>query len=223
MTTSTLTVKPDASIHDVAKLFYTDHVGAVPVVDETGRVVGIVSEGDLIGHAKLAGERHLSWWQSFMAGPTGLAHHYAKAHGVTASDVMTSKVIAIEETTPIAEAARLLEEHRIKSLPVVRDGKLVGVVRRTDLVRMLATAEDREQPAVEDRIIDQRLRDELATQPWANMMTKNIVVQDGVVHVFGVVLSDEERHAVDVAARNVAGVKAVRDHCAMTYLGQYGF
>ncbi|GGE52475.1 histidine kinase [Agaricicola taiwanensis] len=216
-----VTASSDTSIHEVAGLIYTHGMSCVPVIDGTGRVIGIVSEGDLIGHAEVAGERQLSWWQRFVAGPSVLAHQYAKTHGITAADVMTTDVITVSETTTIAETARLLDEHHIKSVPVVRDDKMVGIVTRANLIKLLAAAEEAEPVSVADAIISERLHDVLGEQPWANLAAKNIVVQDGVVHLFGIVASDEERHAVRVAAGNVAGVKAVQDHCSMSQIGQY--
>jgi CBS domain-containing protein len=152
-----------------------------------------------------------------------LAQHYAKSHGRTAADVMTRDVITVGETTSVADTARILEQHRIKRAPVVRDGKLVGIVTRSNLLQVLAATDVFKLMSVADRVIRKRLNDELDAQPWAYLPTSSIVVENGVVHLFGVVQSEEERHAIRVAAENLDGVKAVEDHLSVMLDIPYGF
>ncbi|WP_262269272.1 CBS domain-containing protein [Microvirga yunnanensis] len=223
MTPGVITVSPKTSIHEIAKLLCDHHISGVPVVEDEGRLLGIVSEGDLIGHAQLAGERRRSWWHTFLNGPTVLAQHYAKSHGRTASDVMTTDVVTVLETTSVADTARTLEQHRIKRVPVLRDGRLVGIVTRSNLLRVLATTDVSKPMNVADRIIRERLNEELGDQPWAHLLAKNIVVENGVVHLFGIVQSDEERHALRLAAENQSGVKAVEDHLSSVPPASYVF
>lgn len=223
MTTAVITVRPETSIHEIAKLLCDHHISGVPVIDDGERLLGIVSEGDLIGHAQLAGEQRRSWWQTFLSGPTVLAQHYAKSHGRTASDVMTKEVVTVLETTSVADTARALEQHRIKRVPVLRNGRLVGIVTRSNLLQVLATTDVSKPMNVADRIIRERLNEELEEQPWAYLLSKNIVVENGVVHLFGIVQSDEERHAIRLAAENQAGVKAVEDHLSVVPPVSYVF
>jgi CBS-domain-containing membrane protein len=223
MTPGVITVRPETSIHQIAKLLCDHHISGVPVVEDEERLLGIVSEGDLIGHAQLAGERRRSWWQTFLNGPTVLAQHYAKSHGRTASDVMTREVVTVLETTSVAETARVLEQHRIKRVPVLRDGRLAGIVTRSNLLQVLAAADVLKPMNVADRVIRETLSDELTAQPWAHILAKNIVVENGVVHLFGIVQSDEERHALRLAAENQAGVKAVEDHLSTVPPASYVF
>jgi CBS domain-containing protein len=115
-------------------------------------------------------------------------------------------------TASLAEIAKTLEHHRIKRVPVVRDGKLVGIVTRSNLLQALAAADVSKPASLDDRTIRERLLKELNAQPWAHMLTKNIVVQDGVVHLWGLVQTKEERHALRVAAENTPGAKSVEDH-----------
>jgi len=223
MATAVIAVRPETSIHEIAKLLCDHHISGVPVIDDEERLVGIVSEGDLIGHAQLAGEQRRSWWQTFLSGPMVLAQHYAKSHGRTASDVMTKEVVTVLETTSIADTARALEQHRIKRVPVLRNGRLVGIVTRSNLLQVLAIADVSKPMNVADRIIRERLNDELEDQPWAYLLSKNIVVENGVVHLFGIVQSEEERHAIRLAAENQAGVKAVEDHLSIVPAAAYVF
>ncbi|KAB0265001.1 CBS domain-containing protein [Microvirga brassicacearum] len=223
MTSAVVTVNPDTSIHEIAALLREHHISGVPVVGEGDRVLGIVSEGDLIGHAKIAGEQRHSWWHGFFTNPTALAQHYAKSHGRTAGDVMTTDVVTVQEATSVADTAHILARNGIRRVPVVRDGKLVGIVSRSNLIGVLATTDVSKPMSIADRTIRQQLSDELDAQPWAHLLAKNIVVENGVVHLFGLVQSEEERNAVRLAAKNVPGVRAVEDHLMVMSPDFYSF
>jgi CBS domain-containing protein len=136
---------------------------------------------------------------------------------------MTKDVVTVLETTSVADTARTLEQHRIKRVPVLRDGRLVGIVTRGNLLQVLATADVSKPMNVADRIIREKLSDELTAQHWARLLAKNIVVENGVVHLFGIVQSDEERHALRLAAENQARVKAVEDHLSIVPAAAYVF
>ncbi len=214
MTRDVVTVTPHTSVRAIAQLLCTRHISGVPVVDREKRVIGIVGEGDLLGHAEVAGERRRSWWLNAFVNSNALARDYIKTHGRVAADVMTPTVITVASAASIAEIARILERHRIKRVPVVDGGKLVGIVARGDLLQALAMAGIATKPtSVDDRAIRERLFAELESQRWAHLLTKNIVVRNGVVHLWGVVETPEERHALQIAAENVPGVERVEDHC----------
>jgi CBS-domain-containing membrane protein len=140
------------------------------------------------------------------------ARESAKTHGRTARDVMTADVVTIEETATLAEIARTLERHRIKRVPVVRDGRLVGIVTRGNLLQGLASLRSEPPASVDDAAIRERLIDELRSQPWAHLLAEDIVVENGVVHLYGTVRTDDEQRALRIAAENVPGVKRVEDH-----------
>ena len=212
MTTDVITVAPETPVTEIAKLLYTRRISGVPVVEPDGRIIGIVSEGDLMSHVQAIGEQRRSWWLSAFSEQSMLARDYVKTHGRVAQDVMTSDVVTIAPEASIAEIARTLEQHRIKRVPVVRDGKLVGIVTRGNLMQALAIADTGRAANVDDRTIREQLMAELNAQPWTNMLAKNIVVQDGVVHLWGVVETEDERRALCVAAENIPGVRGVEDH-----------
>ena len=211
MTATVVTVSPETPVPEVARLLQQHRISGVPVVDGGGKVVGIVSEGDLIGHADAIGEQRRSWWLRLITGEDTLARDYAKTHARTATDVMTSRVVTVPETASLADIARQMERHGIKRVPVVRDGRLLGIVSRSNLLQALAATDVSKDASIDDRTIRERLTAELKAQPWAHMMTKNIVVENGVVHLFGYVRSEEERRALRVAAENVPGVVRVED------------
>lgn len=171
-----------------------------------------MSEGDLIGHAEVVGERRRSWWLRLFDDESVLARDYAKTHGRVARDVMTSSVITVSPTATLAEIAKTLEDHRIKRVPVVRAGKLGGIVTRGNLLQALAMADVSKPASIDDRTIRDRLLNKLNAQSWANLALKNILVKEGVVHLWGFVATEEERRALRLAAENVPGVKTVEDH-----------
>src|SRR3954471_13975476 len=211
MTADVVSVEPDTQVQDIAQLLYTRRISGVPVV-ENGSVSGIVSEGDLIGHAAAIGEQRRSWWLSLFSEESLSARDYAKTHGRNARDVMTATVVSVEETATLAEMARLVERHRIKRVPVLRDGKLIGIVTRGNLLQGLATLKAEPPQPVDDAAIREQLVAELKTQPWAHLYADDIVVENGVVHLHGTVRTEDERRALRIAAENVAGVRSVEDH-----------
>jgi len=212
MTREVVTVTPETSVREIAQILHAKRISGVPVVGADGSVVGIVSEGDLIGHARAIGEQRGSWWLTFFSDASALAGEYAKTHGRTARDVMTREVISVAPTASLADIAKTLERNRIKRVPVIDNGKLVGIVTRASLLQALATANVSQPASVDDRIIREGLLAELDAQPWAHLLSKNIVVQGGVVHLWGLVATEAERHALRLAAENTPGVKAVEDH-----------
>ena len=215
MTSKVVTVSPETSVSEIAKLFLRHRISAVPVVDGEMRVLGMVSEGDLLHRAETETEPQRPWWLSMIAGTEELAHDYVKSHGQHAADVMSTKVVAVEEDAPLAEIAQLLEERRIKRVPVTRNGKVVGIVSRADLVRALASR-PKTAPALSSSPSDQAIRQELLRTLESNGWTRpneiNVIVTDGVIHMWGIVESDEIRDAVRVAAENVPGARGVESH-----------
>jgi CBS domain-containing protein len=219
MTTNVITVGPDTSVQEVAKLLSEKSISGVPVVDSQNRLVGIVSEGDLLHRVETGTERRVrrrrSWWLDTIGSDEELARDYVKSHGRTAKDVMTRDVVSVTETTQLSDIATLLETKRIKRVPVVRDGQLVGIVSRANLVRALAAAGGQltTDTAADDRTIRQKLLAELKGQPWVHTWAADIIVRDNVVHLW---VSDdrpeEERRALRVAAENVPGVRGVEEH-----------
>jgi CBS domain-containing protein len=214
MTTNVVTVTSESGVDEIAALLLKRNISAVPVVDAEGRILGIVSEGDLMHRPESETERPRSWWLVLMADSQESAAAYTKSHGRRADEIMTRNVITVSEDTPVGEIAQILEERRIKRVPVVRDGKLVGIVSRANLLHGLVARKDRvaEAPSADDRTIREQILAHIDDQGWVSHGGLNVIVSDGVVELWGWVESDQERKALIVAAENVAGVRAVEDH-----------
>ncbi len=211
MTPSVVTAAPDTPIAELIRLMLSHHVSAVPILDRD-TLVGIVSEGDLIHRAELGTEHGLSYWHVLTRSTAHLAAEYVHTHGRSANAVMTAPVVTVADSATLAEIADLLETKHIKRVPVVREGKLLGIVSRADLLRALS-ARIALPGAVDDRRIRDAVLAELRAQPWGGNPTEaNVMVEDGVVHLWGYVYSEAERQARTVAAENTAGVRRVEDH-----------
>jgi len=211
MTHRVVTVGPADTVAEAARLMLDHRISGLPVVDGRGGLLGIVTEGDLLRRSESGTERQRPRWLEFILGPGRLAKEYVHSHSRKIADVMTRDVATVGENASIDKVVDLMERRQIKRLPVTRGGKLVGIISRANLLHALAGLQ-MPAPAADDAAIRKRLMGELAHQPWAPRASTNIVVRDGVVHLWGTVFDDREREALKVAAENLPGVKAVKDH-----------
>jgi CBS domain-containing protein len=222
MTRTVFTVGPTATIEQAAKLMVERRVSGLPVVDGAGAVVGIVSEGDLIVRQRPA--ERLTWWRMFFDDGEGLARDYRKRIGSVVGDVMTQAVIAVGPEVDVSVAAQLLHTRNIRRLPVVAEGKLVGVVSRGDLVKLLA-APRAESPAHTGKGLADELRRRLNEQPWMTDRGLVISVDDGVVELWGIVDSHAARAAIEATARSIEGCRSVKSNLVVVsaaFAQQYG-
>ena len=216
MTTEVVTVAPSTSVSALAQLLVERKISAAPVVAD-GKLVGLVSEGDLLHREETGTEPRPSWWKELFRSTEDRARAYLKAHGQKAADVMTSQLTTVGPDAEVGEIAELMERHRIKRVPVVEDGRLVGIVARGDLLRILVKAADHtaEPVAVSDQQLAQAVLDEIQSAGLATTTTLNVIATDGTVGLWGFVASETERQAVAVAARSVKGSKGVDNHLAV--------
>jgi CBS domain-containing protein len=214
MSINVCVAKADTPINEIARQLCDRNISALPIVDDENRVLGIVSEGDLMRRVELGTSSRRSWWLDLFSSNAALAQDYVKTHGRTAKDVMTKPALTVEESADLTDVARLLESMRIKRVPVVRDGKLVGVVSRADIVRgLIVAAKSWGRPrAVDDEKIRTAILEEVQRMPFASAAFINVVVDHGEVHIWGHVETPEQRSAIRVAAENVRGVGQVIDN-----------
>lgn len=139
MTRDVVSVTSDTPMRKIAALLLEKRISAVPVVDSSGAPIGMVSEGDLTGRSEEERQARQDWWLTVLAEGEKLSPDFlASLNYPTARDIMSAPVITIDEETSLGEIAALLTTHRIKRVPVIRDGCVVGIVSRADLVRALA-------------------------------------------------------------------------------------
>jgi CBS domain-containing protein len=213
-----VTVKPDDDVAHAIKLLAEHDVSALPVVDDDGTVVGILSEADLVHRSEIGTEKHHPRWVEALTPASTLAEEFAKSHGRRVSEIMSTSVVSAAEETPLGEIATLLEKHRIKRVPILRDGKLVGIVSRSNLIQALAASQPQAgEGSPSDRAIRLELLDRLGGQAWTDFGSRNVIVAGGVIHLWGLVGSQEEHKALLAMAEGVPGVVRVSDEMIPAY------
>jgi CBS domain-containing protein len=212
-----VTVGPDTTVADAVKLLAEHDISALPVVEQ-GQLIGIISEADLVHRTELGTDEHRPWWLEAITPASTLAEEFAKSHGKKVAELMTTDVVTVSEDATLAEIATLLERKRIKRVPVVTNGKLVGIVSRSNLIQALASQPRSHDDEIdEDRQIRQELLSRLNEQQWTDFGSRNVIVSSGIVYLWGLVGSDNERTALVALAEGVPGVARVSDEMIPAY------
>ena len=208
-----LAISLDASIYEAAEVMVSAEVSALPIVDGSGRMVGILSEADLMHRAEIGTEPRKGWLQRLLGDSANAPHEYVALHSRRVSDVMTRKVFTVDEQTPLSEVAALMDQHKIKRVPVMRSDTVVGIVSRGNLLRALLSR-DPQQPASpqSDEALRRAVEAAVKGQAWESAWPVNIIINAGVVHLWGYVAGDATSKAYRVAAENVPGVLKVENH-----------
>jgi CBS domain-containing protein len=213
MTRNVISIAPDASVLKALRLMLQHKISGLPVVDRSGSVVGIVTEGDFLRRAETGTERKRPRWLEFLVGSGTLARDYVRSHARRVDEVMTHDVKTVAEDAQLGDIVTLMEKHRIKRVPVVRDGRIVGIVSRANLLRALAgVAAEIPAGPQSDEAIREGVLAELDRQSWGPRNLIDVIVRNGVVELWGTVVEPDQRDAARVAAETVPGVKAVKSH-----------
>jgi CBS domain-containing protein len=216
MTKDVVTVGPQTTVGEIAAVLVRHRISAVPVVSEDSRVIGIVSQTDLGHRSETGTERQRKWWLDMFADSDTKAREYIKSHGLKAEDVMSRIVVSVSKQATLAEVADVLDSHRIRQVPVMDGGKLVGMISRADLVRKLAEIKIAAPAARPDNgALQKAIWQEIKAQPWLRSAYVNLAVKDGVVELYGAVDSSEQRRALRVLVEGVSGVRKVEDNVGM--------
>ncbi|MBM4439290.1 MAG: CBS domain-containing protein [Candidatus Rokubacteria bacterium] len=208
MTADVITVGPEATVRGAATLMSDHGVSGLPVVDRDGHLLGIVTEGDLI--LRQAAPRPRRWWRRFFADPEMLAREYQKAAGVTVGEIMTRAVVSVGADVDVADAARIMYDRGLRRLPVVRGGRLAGILGRSDLVKVLAAAPSY-VVALPDAELVRMMRAELSAQAWTPAGI-HVEAAGGVIRLWGIAGSESERAALETMAGALPGCRAVESH-----------
>jgi len=213
MTTAVATVRTDTLLSDAIAIMEGRHVSGLPVVDGKDALVGMLTEGDLLKRVETgtAGHRRAGWLDVVLGSGRG-ASDYVRTHSRYVGDLMSHDVLTATEGTSLEEMVALMEKRHVKRLPVVRDGRLVGIVSRADLVRALGRVLKVEaMGGSADALIQERLQSDLGKQRWFMAGDVTFTVEAGVVTFKGVFSDQQTPAALRVAAQNIAGVTAVED------------
>ena len=213
MSCNVISVAPDATVLQAARLMLQHHISGLPVIDGKGQLVGILSEGDFLRRQETRTERRRSRWLEFLMGPGRTAAEYTHSHGSKVSEVMTDAVHTVGEDTSLEAIVELMERRHIKRVPVLRGREVIGIVTRSNLMHaMVSLARSAPAAAKDDATIREKLLAEMQKEQWAPVAMVNVVVRNGVVELWGMIVDERQRDALKVVAENIAGVKAVKDH-----------
>jgi CBS domain-containing protein len=212
MVSSVISVRSDSTVQEVADVLLKNRISGVPVVEPDGTLVGIVSEGDLIRRPEAGTLRRPSWWLTLLGSKEEQAFDYIKSHSRRVADVMTQRVVTASSDTPVSDIATLLEKHGIKRVPIVKDGKVIGIVSRANLLQALACLKSVPATTTDDESIRAKLNSKLEREQWTKPSLINLIVHDGTVDLWGIVDSPTEKKAVRVLVEATPGVRAVNDN-----------
>ena len=212
MTRRVITVGTDTPIVEAANTMLQQHVSGLPVVTDTGKLVGIVSEGDFIRRVEIGTQRKRGRWLKFLVGSNKVASDFVHEHGRKVGEIMTLDPCTVTEDAPLEEIVQLMEHNNVKRLPVVRGDQLVGIVTRSNLLQAVAgLARNVPDPTADDDHIRDHIISSIEKNDW-RPFGLGVIVHDGVVHLRGVIMNEDFRKAAIVAAESVPGVKGVHDH-----------
>ncbi len=212
MTRTVITVAPETPIVEAANIMLQRHISGLPVVNSTGHLVGIISEGDFIRRSEIGTQRQRGGFMKFILGAGKEATDFVHEHGRKIAEIMTPEPLTINEDTDLEEIVELMEKNGVKRLPVMRGDQLVGIVSRSNLLQAVASlARDIPDPTADDDHIRDRIINTLEKNAWCPLGL-SVTVRDGIVHLSGVITEERSRKAAIVAAENVTGVKKVHDH-----------
>ncbi|RWL47160.1 MAG: CBS domain-containing protein [Mesorhizobium sp.] len=212
MTTPVVTIATSASVAEAADLMLTRNIRCLPVVGDDGSLAGIISEGDFLRRGELGTRRARPRWLEFLVGPGKLADEYVRSSGRHVAEVMTAGVVSAASGASLAEIVELMATHDIKNVPILEAGNIVGIVSRSDLMRiLLRTLPKSGSATVDDEVIRRNILAELQGQSWSGGDLIGVTVDKGNVELSGAIFDERQRKAAVVAAENVAGVKNVTD------------
>ncbi|WP_409561135.1 CBS domain-containing protein [Hyphomicrobium sp. MC8b] len=212
MTTKVISIGPDATLSEMIKLMLDHRISGLPVVSEDGKLVGVVTEGDCLRRAETGTEVKRSFWRDMLTGSETLANEYIRTHGRKVSEVMTGDPISVSPDMELSEVIHIMEKNRIKRVPVVKDGAVVGILSRANLLQTLSGLVRNTSVDDSDTDIRKNVITALGTLPWAANEFLNVTVKDGVVDLWGCYTAYRQDEAAVVATENVPGVKQVRNH-----------
>jgi CBS domain-containing protein len=220
MTRNVISVAPDDTVETAAKTMLERRISGLLVVDRAGELAGIVTEGDLLRRDEIGTESDYPWWLRLFVSPSRQAADFVRAHGRYVKDIMNPDVLTVPEDATLEGVVAAMEKNRVKRLPVAKEGRVVGIVSRSDLLRaLIGRSREPAATAGDDRSIRSAIMDALQEQPWAPRTTVNVTVNGGVADIWGSITNENERAAIRVVVENTPGVTKVNDH--IVYIEPY--
>ena len=220
MTTNVITIHADTQLREIAALLLKHRISGLPVVNDDQHLIGIVSEGDLLRRVEIGTDDRHAWWLAEVLTTRDRSADYVKTHGRKAADLLTKGVITVGPDAPLYEIAGLLEKHQIKRVPVTRDGKLIGIVSRANLLHALAVevdgnAAEADATQLSDRELRKKIMSELQEAAGIDAPLLNVIVNDGAVQLWGAVDTVNKKKAVQIAVESISGIKSIENNVGL--------
>lgn len=205
-----LTIKGSTSVPALAKLLTERRISGLPVVDDKGAMIGLVSETDLMHRKETGTERRRKWWMELFADSAALARDFVKSHGTQVADIMSPFVITVSADADLSHVANVLDSNRIKRVPVMENDVLVGIITRGDLVRALVASQLKHHPGRPDDVaLQQRIMKGIEAQAWLNQTYLSVMVHDGKVEMSGFVASEAQHKGLRIIVEEAGGTDIV--------------
>jgi CBS domain-containing protein len=218
MTREVVSVLPETSVSEIAALMLDRHISGVPVLTADRKLIGMVSQSDLLHRAELGTERKHKWWFRIFADTSTLAREYAKTHGLKAHDIMSRYVVSVRDDADLRDVADILDKRRIRRVPVINGDRVIGIITRGDLVRALSLVQaSKTARSVDNATLHKTLHDRIQSKSWINDNYINLTVSDGVVELSGFVEREEQRRALAVLVEETEGVNRVDDKISVGF------
>lgn len=213
MSTPVVCVAPDDAVKAAARTMVLHRVSGLPVIDAEQKLVGIISESDLMHRAELETDVRPKWWLVSFGDTDKYARAFAKSHGTLVRDVMSGAVICVQAEAPLAEVARVLDDNKIKRVPVLDHARIVGMITRGDLVRAFAQTPTVVPVADHDSArLTSRIAKTMREQTWLDAHLISVYANNGRVTLRGFIPTHDQRSALTVLIRGTEGVTEIEDH-----------
>ncbi len=210
MTQEVISIAPEATVAEAAALMVKEHISGLPVIDADRRLVGIITEGDLLRRTEMGTAPGKPRWLEVLFGRNQIADQYIRSHSRRIEDLMTADVAVASEESELGDIVAIMQRRQVNRVPIVRGQSVVGIVTRANLLYAMSLNPPRPVTAG-DREIKYRINEELRGRPWTAKQLQ-LAVHDGVVDVWGLITDERQRTALHVAIENVPGVRQIRDH-----------
>lgn len=213
MNKKVVTIMGEASLDDAARLMIEHRISGLPVVNDRGTVVGMITEGDLMRRVETGTARQAGWLATFLS-PGHVAQDYVRSRARKVKELIGGDIVSVAPDAALAEVVAVMESRRVRRVLVIEGDRLVGIVARADLIRelMKLMPGSNETPAAGDAQIRARFLEEVDGQHWTPAAGIDCGVKDGLIELHGIIVDERMRTALCVIAENIKGVHGVRDH-----------
>ena len=216
MSTKVVSASPEMALVDAIMVMTKHHISGMPVLDDRGALIGMITEADCLRRGETSRKPRPSRWYDAFFGPQLTARAYIRNYGRKVRHVMSQNAVTVGENATLDQVVELMEENRVKRLPVVRQGKVVGIVSRANLMRALASViRDAPKLAPTDRELRSQIMSRIGQENWSAGTEIDVLARQGQIDLWGTIIDESQREALKVLVENTPGVASLADHTAL--------